>query len=165
MTPSEWQRLKEHLATLLPLGPSERSAYFAALGDNDLRVQLEQWLAHSLATAIAPGGITWSTGQRPQESAQPADPSFPLIGPYRIVGPLGSGGMGQVFKAVDQRLGLAAAVRFDETNDDIDSFGLQAVRLLQHHVRLAYARAVAEVDLEPAPLGASDQVEELCRTR
>src|SRR3990172_1157437 len=35
-----------------------------------------------------------------------------LIGPYKIVGPIGAGGMGEVYRARDQRLDRDVAIKF-----------------------------------------------------
>jgi hypothetical protein len=67
------------------------------------------------------------------------------------------------FKAFDELDGFGSVVRFNEPDNDIDAFGFKAVSLLEHHVRFANAGAIAEVDLQPAPLGAADELKEcLC---
>ena len=57
--------------------------------------------------------------------------------------------------------GLGAAVGLDDADGDVDALLLEPLPLAEHRVRLADARRRAEVDLEPAPLLAADQAEEL----
>jgi len=59
-----------------------------------------------------------------------------------------------------QQLGrLGAAMGLDDAGDHVDAVGLEPVAFGQHLVGLADARAIAEVDLQPAPLGAADHLE------
>ena len=48
------------------------------------------------------------------------------------------------------RLGVLAAVRFDEADDDVDALLLQTPRAFEHGEGLADARRHAEIDLEAA---------------
>ena len=57
--------------------------------------------------------------------------------------------------------GLGAAVGLDEADRHVDALLLEPVPLAEHRVGLAHAGRGAEVDLQPAPLLAADQVEEL----
>ena len=57
--------------------------------------------------------------------------------------------------------GLGAAVGLDDADRHVDALPLEAMPLAEHGVGLAHAGRRAEVDLEPAPLLAADQVEEL----
>src|SRR5208337_544840 len=56
-------------------------------------------------------------------------------------------------------LGLAALMRFDETQHDIDSSIAELMRLLEHPVCLAYACGGADIDFETAPLRLGHKVE------
>ena len=56
----------------------------------------------------------------------------------------------QDFEPLDERARLSAAMRFDEPDDDVDSFLLQAPRVLQHRESLADAGRGAEEHLQPA---------------
>ena len=49
---------------------------------------------------------------------------------------------------------------FDEPDDDIDAFFFQAMGFLKHLISFADSRAVAEVDLQLAPLRAADHLQE-----
>ena len=51
---------------------------------------------------------------------------------------------------VEQRLGLLAAMRLDDADDDVDALLQPGARLLQHLIGLADAGRRAEEDLEPA---------------
>ena len=64
-------------------------------------------------------------------------------------------------EVADLLLGLGAAVGLDEADDDVHALGLEPMPLAEHRVGLADAGRRAEVDLEPAPRLAADQVEEL----
>ena len=57
---------------------------------------------------------------------------------------------GNGFEAVEQRLGLAPAVRLDDADHDIDPLAPLGLGRLQHLVRLAHAGSRSEKDLEPA---------------
>ena len=54
-------------------------------------------------------------------------------------------------------LRLGAAVVLDVAHDDIDALLAERLGLLQHPVRLADARPVAQVHLEPPALGSLDE--------
>ena len=54
------------------------------------------------------------------------------------------------FEPFEQRLGLLAAMRLDDADDDIDAFAPLRLRGLQHFIGLADARRGAEKNLQPA---------------
>jgi serine/threonine protein kinase/tetratricopeptide (TPR) repeat protein len=97
-----WQEIKEKLDAALDLEPAGRRAYLdkVAGADPELRRELE-----SLLAAHEKAGADFLNTPAAQAIAEPRAPDLSevlngrRIGPYQIVGPIGAGGMGEVFRA------------------------------------------------------------------
>jgi serine/threonine protein kinase/Tol biopolymer transport system component len=118
MTSERWQHIDELFHATLECAPEKRAAFLdqACLDDIDLRKEVESLLssherdggfldipAYELAAGFlteALGGLT--AGQQ--------------IGPYKILGPLATGGMGEVYLAQDHRLGRKIALKLLPTD-------------------------------------------------
>jgi tRNA A-37 threonylcarbamoyl transferase component Bud32 len=105
VTPEQWQRVKDVLAAALEQPPSERQAYLdRACVDADIRREVE-----SLVAADVQGDTRFlehaAVGSR--EVLQIGT----KLGPYEILGSLGSGGMGAVYRARDERLDRDVAIK------------------------------------------------------
>ncbi len=110
MTPELWQRLKPLFHAALKEGTEDRAAFIqAACGeDHELRVQLEQLIESELqgtqpmdAPLANFNGLIDLTDARFQ-------PGELVLGRFRILHPIGKGGMGEVYQAEDLQLGIIA---------------------------------------------------------
>jgi len=105
MTDDRWARVSALFEAALGQDESMRAAFLSrqCAGDEALRREVESLLA---AHAQADGFLT-----RPRPAEMPALTPGARLGPYAILGPLGAGGMGEVYRARDPRLDRDVAVK------------------------------------------------------
>ena len=113
MTAENWRNVEQiyHAAAERPRG--EWPAYLeeACAGDSDLRRAVEGMLAsHTQAEGFLETPAAEVTARAMARDARQLPPGT-RIGPYEIVSLLGAGGMGEVYKAQDSRLGRAVAIK------------------------------------------------------
>ena len=131
MTPERWQQIKSLLHEALERDPLEREAFLneACAGDSGLRAEVE-----ALIDSHARSGdfIEAPAYEVLADSLTETDlvPGT-RIGPYKIVGRLGAGGMGDIYLAQDTRLGRKVALKalpahFTKDPERVRRFQLEA---------------------------------------
>src|SRR3954454_4039918 len=115
MTSERRKQVEQLYHTVLARAAGERSSYMdaACAGDAELRREVDLLLAQTISGAggrlDGPAGA--GTASLPDELNVSRLAPGSQLGPYQINSLLGSGGMGQVYKAFDARMGRDVAIK------------------------------------------------------
>ena len=112
MNPDRWPEVSRVFAGASALGGKERAAYLddACVGDPELRAEVESLLvAHDAAGPLdrSPLGVAADIAASPARRLTVGA----RLGPYQIESWVGAGGMGEVYRALDTKLGRAVAIK------------------------------------------------------
>jgi serine/threonine protein kinase/tetratricopeptide (TPR) repeat protein len=105
MTPERWQKIRDLLCDALEVAPEQRSAFLdsACLADSGLRSEVESLLSSQ-------GKLPSSFLRSPPVTSSTLMQGTKL-GAYNIICLLGAGGMGEVYRAHDSKLGREVALK------------------------------------------------------
>jgi serine/threonine-protein kinase len=150
MTPERWARVKNLYDATQARPQAERAAFLASAtaGDDELHREVENLLKQPVATAA----LVARVGTGPPERAAPQNLTGRRLGSFEITALLGRGGMGEVYRAHDTKLGRDVAIKvlppeFTADPDRLARFGREArVVASLNHPHIAAIHGVEESD-------------------
>src|ERR1700756_2208627 len=110
MTAELWQRLKPLFHAALREGAQDRVAFIEAAcnGDLELKKHLEQLLETEQQDTVTLDAPRAHLNRFLDSAGSRFQPGELVLGRFRIVRPIGKGGMGEVYEAEDLQLGTIA---------------------------------------------------------
>jgi Tol biopolymer transport system component len=128
MTPEHWREIEHLYHAAQERSPAERAALLECT-DPEIRARVERMLALDSGGQIldrpAADLLDRSVGTMVAAGSQ--------LGPYKIEAPIGGGGMGTVYRAIDTRLGRAVAIKtIHQVFSDRFEREAQAISALNH---------------------------------
>ena len=114
MKPERWQQVEQLYHSTLEKELSERATFLAeeSAGDEDLRLEVESLLAHQDQADNFIESPALNIAAKMLADAQDSTVPGQTINQYKIISPLGAGGMGEVYLAEDTRLERRVAIKF-----------------------------------------------------
>ncbi len=157
MNDPRWTTVDGLFEAALERNPDERAAFLreACGGNETLRQEVESLLAHaSGASALLERPALELIGRRP--TAEPSSFVGRRVGTHRILGLLGTGGMGEVYRANDTKLGRDVAIKilpriFTTDSERRARFDREARSLAAlNHPHIGAIYGVEDIDGTPA---------------
>ncbi len=116
LTPERWQRARDVLHEAMEMDAVHRSVFLDSqcAGDLSLRAELKELLAAEGeigSSFLEEPALAQAAAHSEAASISAVLPSGTQLGPYVVQSRIGAGGMGEVYRARDSRLGRVVAVK------------------------------------------------------